>query len=286
MTDFLTIGGETVAATATFPVTDPALGEHFAEAPDSSDEQLDAAIASATRAFARWRTDDDARRSALRASAAVLRANADDLGALLTREQGKPLIEATGEIGQAADWMSYFAELETPVEVLQDDPYSRVELHHEPIGPVAAIAPWNAPVGLPFWKIVPALRAGNTVVVKPSPLTPLTTLRIGELLAEVLPEGVLTVITGLDPLGEKLTRHPGIRKISFTGSTGNGRRVALAAADDLKRVTLELGGNDPAIILEDADVETAAAGIFGSAMTNVGQICVVPKRVYVPRSLY
>ena len=282
----MTIDGVRAVETATFPVIDPSTGASFADAPDCSDAQLDAAVKSSERAFALWRWDDDARRSAMTAAASVLENAAPDLGALLTREQGKILPEAIGEILQSAQWLRYYADMKIPTEVLQDDDIAHIEVVREAIGPVAAITPWNAPVGLAFWKIAPALRSGNTVVVKPSPFTPLTTLRIGELLAPVLPAGVLNVISGLDPLGAKLSSHPGIRKVSFTGSTASGRKVAMAAAEDLKRVTLELGGNDPAILLDDVDVETAAAGIFGSAMTNVGQICVAVKRVYVPRRLY
>ncbi|SEB64517.1 aldehyde dehydrogenase family protein [Rhodococcus koreensis] len=282
----MTIGGELISGSATFAVEDPALGAAFAVAPNCTDSELDKAVAAAEAAFPRWRSDDTARRSALLAAAGRVEERVDELGALLTREQGRPLAEAIGEIRSAVDWLRYYAGLEVSVEVLQDNEYARVELLREPIGPVAAITPWNAPVGLAFWKVAPALRAGNTVVVKPSPYTPLTTLRIGELLADVFPPGVLNVISGLDPLGAKLSAHHAIRKISFTGSTSSGRKVAAAAAEGLKRVTLELGGNDPAIVLDDADVETAAAGIFGSSMINVGQICVAVKRTYVPRRLY
>jgi acyl-CoA reductase-like NAD-dependent aldehyde dehydrogenase len=282
----MTIGGERVAGTRSFPVTDPATGQVFAVAPDCSDAELERAVAAAGSAFATWRAGDDARRQVMRAAADRIEAHASELGALMTQEQGKPVGEATGEVMSAVQWLRFYADLESSVQVLQDSDWAHVELLRHPIGPVAAITPWNAPIGLAFWKIAPALRAGNTLVVKPSPYTPLSSLKVGEILADVLPDGVLNVISGQDPLGAKLSAHPEIRKISFTGSTASGRKVAVAAAEDLKRVTLELGGNDPAIVLEDADVEMTAAAIFGSSMTNVGQICVAVKRAYVHHSLY
>jgi acyl-CoA reductase-like NAD-dependent aldehyde dehydrogenase len=247
---------------------------------------LESAVAAASRAFLDWRRDDAARREYLRRAAARLEAEAPRLGPILTQEQGKPRNDAVMEIGIAANWLRYYADLETSSEVIQDDEYARIEVTRAPLGPVAAITPWNVPIALAFWKVAPALRAGNSVVLKPSPYTPVTTLLIGELLADVLPPGVLNVVSGLDPLGARLTQHPDIRKITFTGSTATGRKVALAAAADLKRVTLELGGNDPAIVLDDADPESVAAGIFISAMANSGQICVAVKRAYVPRRIY
>jgi acyl-CoA reductase-like NAD-dependent aldehyde dehydrogenase len=282
----LTIGGEAVATADTFEVDDPATGQPFADAPDCGHDQLEAAVSAAVHAFGTWRLDEQARRAALLDAAAVLEREAQHLGVILTMEQGKPLGDAIGEIGIAANWLRYYADLETPGEIIRDDDFAHVEVLRKPLGPVAAITPWNFPVSLSFWKIAPALRAGNTVVLKPSPFTPLTMLKIGELLAGVLPPGVLNVVSGQDPLGARLTAHPEIRKISFTGSIATGRLVAMAAATDLKRVTLELGGNDPAIVLDDADPATVAAGIFASAMVNAGQICVAVKRVYVPRRLH
>lgn len=282
----MTIDGRAATSTKRFDVVNPATGIVVSQAPDCSDDQLDGAVRAADRAFPDWRADESRRRDLMRVLADRLEAEAPALGALLTEEQGKPVGEATGEVLSAVEWLRFYADIESPAEVLLDNEFAKVELHREAIGPVAAITPWNAPVGLAFWKIAPALRAGNTLVVKPSPYTPLSTLRIGSLFADVLPPGVLNVISGLDPLGAKLSRHPAIRKISFTGSTTAGKSVAIAAAEDLKRVTLELGGNDPAIVLPDADVEATAAAVFGSSMVNVGQICVAVKRAYVHSSIY
>jgi acyl-CoA reductase-like NAD-dependent aldehyde dehydrogenase len=287
MSDYtMTIAGKPVTGNATFGVINPATGTEFAQAPDCSDADLDAAVASAADAFREWRRNEPERRAAMRAAARILEAAAPELGAILTREQGKPVTEATYEIFGGPYWLDYYAGVEVTPDVLQDDAAARVEVHRQPLGPVAAITPWNFPVALSFWKIAPALRAGNTVVLKPSPYTPLTCLRIGELLAGVFPPGVLNVISGRDPLGARLAAHPGIRKISFTGSTATGKKVAVTAAEDLKRVTLELGGNDPAIVLDDADPAGVAAGLFASAMANAGQVCVAIKRVYVPRAMY
>jgi len=287
MTDFpMTIAGKPVAGDATFGVINPATGAVFAQAPDASDADLNAAVAASLDAYRDWRKDEGLRRETMRKAARVLEAAMPELGAILSKEQGKPVAEATLEIYGGPYWLDYYAGIDDVPEVIQDDAAALVEVHRQPLGPVAAITPWNFPVALAFWKIAPALRAGNTLVLKPSPYTPLSTLRFGQLLADVFPPGVLNVISGRDPLGARLTAHPDIRKISFTGSTATGKKVAVAAAEDLKRVTLELGGNDPAIVLDDADPATVAAGIFASSMANAGQVCVAIKRAYVPRAMY
>ena len=282
----LTIGGEAMAAERTFGVINPATGEVFEEAPECSGQQLDAAMSAAERTFSTWRRDVTARREALQACAAALRSAVDDLAPVLTREQGKPLARAVWEIKAAAKWFARTAELEIPVEVVLDDDRVRVEVHRRPIGVVAAITPWNYPVSLAAWKIAPALLAGNTVVLKPSPFTPLATLRVGEILRSVLPPGVLNIVSGGDELGALMTTHPAVRKISFTGSVATGKLVAAAAAPDLKRVTLELGGNDPAIVLPDLAPTDVASKLFWGAFENCGQVCSAIKRVYVPAGQY
>jgi acyl-CoA reductase-like NAD-dependent aldehyde dehydrogenase len=281
----LTIDGEAVASVATFGVVNPATGEVFATAPDASPKQLDAAVRAADRAFRPWRADEDARRAALTLAADALLAAADRIAPVLTAEQGKILSESRREFFGAAAWLRYYAELEVPRQVIQDDEKVFSEARRRPLGPVAAITPWNAPVYIGVAKVAMALRAGNTVVLKPSPYTPLSTLMIGGALREVLPPGVLNVISGGDALGPQLTVHPLIRKISFTGSIATGKKIAAAAAEDLKRVTLELGGNDAAIVLEDADIDTTAQGLFSAAFSNTGQVCVAPKRIYVAESI-
>jgi len=207
---------------------------------------------------------------------------------LLTREQGKPLngLGSRFEIGGAAAWTRATAELTLPVEVLQDTPEGRVELHRKPIGVVGSITPWNWPVMIACWHIIPAVRAGNTVVSKPSPLTPLSTIRLVELINEVLPPGVVNVVTGDNEIGALMSAHPGVGKVTFTGSTATGRKVMQSAAATLKRLTLELGGNDAGIVLADADPKAIAEALFWGAFINNGQTCAAMKRLYVPESLY
>ena len=282
----MTINGAAAAAEATFGVINPATGDVFDQAPECTREQLDAAMQAAAAAFRTWCLDEATRRALLGACADAINAHADELARVLTQEQGKPLAKAAAEIAGAARWFTYTARLELPVEVALDNDRVRVEVRRRPYGVVAAITPWNYPVSLAVWKIAPALLAGNTIVLKPSPFTPLATLRLGEILRDLLPAGVLNVVSGGDALGAWMTSHPAVRKISFTGSIATGKLVAAAAAPDLKRVTLELGGNDPAIVLPDVDVARTAKRLFWGAFENCGQVCSAIKRVYVPESLY
>jgi acyl-CoA reductase-like NAD-dependent aldehyde dehydrogenase len=287
MSEFpMTIGGAPVAAGEVFGVVNPARGEVFATAPECTREQLYAAMRAASGAGASWRADEAMRRAALEKAAEEILAAVDEIAPVLTAEQGKPLAEAQAEVRSVAIWCRYFAKLDLPREVLQDDDAVRIEVQRRPLGVVAAITPWNFPLSLAAWKIAPALRAGNTMVLKPSPYTPLATLKMGEILGRVLPSGVLNVISGSDPLGAWMTAHPVPRKVSFTGSVATGKHVAAAAAPDLKRLTLELGGNDPAILLDDVDPAAIAGRLFWSAFRNNGQVCSAVKRVYVPERLY
>jgi acyl-CoA reductase-like NAD-dependent aldehyde dehydrogenase len=282
----MSIGGKSVAAKESFGVINPASGEVFEQAPECSPDQLDAAFASAKQAFVTWRSNESDRRKALLTVADVLMGAAGEIAPIITAEQGKPYSQANLEVFGAAMWCQYFANLEITPEVIQDDESALVQVVQRPLGVIAAITPWNFPLLLAFWKIAPALLAGNTVVIKPSPFTPLSTLKVAELLQSVLPPGVLNAVSGGDQLGAQMTSHPVPRKISFTGSVETGKKVALAAAPDLKRVTLELGGNDPAIVLDDADPVMVAKAIFAGAFSNNGQICSAIKRVYVPEALY
>jgi acyl-CoA reductase-like NAD-dependent aldehyde dehydrogenase len=287
MTTFsMTINGKCVTGAGNFDVINPATGKPFAQAPDCGPEQLDQAMSAAQAACQSWKHDDAKRKFALRDAADVLEAASGDLVPLLTAEQGKPLHDARTEIAAAVVWLRYYADLDLPREIVQDDDRGFAEVIRRPLGVVAAITPWNFPIALAVWKIAPALRAGNTMVLKPSPYTPLATLAMGELLQRALPPGVLNVISGRDPLGADICAHSIPRKISFTGSTATGKRVAAAAATDLKRFTLELGGNDPAIVLDDADPEEIADNLFWGAFANNGQRCLGIKRVYVPERIH
>ncbi len=287
MTHFaMTIGGELRRGEATFPVKNPATGEAFAEAPACSRAELDRAVESAQGAFREWSRDEPRRRQALIAAADALQASAEDIARVLTREQGKPLKDATREVLSASANFRATAAMEIPVDVVKRDGASRIEIHRRPFGVVGAITPWNFPVLTAVAKLAPALVTGNTVVLKPSPFTPLSTLQMGEVLRTVFPRGVLNVVSGGDSLGAMITAHPAVRKVAFTGSIATGKKVAASAASDLKRVTLELGGNDPAIVLGDVDPAKIAKQLFWGAFTNSGQVCTAIKRVYVEEPIF
>src|SRR5262245_50631631 len=254
MSEFtMTMDGQSVRGDSTAGVTNPATGKVFAEVPSCSRKQLDQAMAAAARAYPAWRRDDAGRKQALLAASQAIKAKVAEIAPVLTQEQGKPLARATEEMVGAAVWFKYTAGLDLPVDVVQDDDARRVEVRRRPLGVVAAITPWNFPIVLATWKVAQALLAGNTVVVKPSPFTPISSLMVGELLSDLLPAGVVNVVSGGDDLGAAMTCHAVPRKLSFTGSVEAGKEVMTAAASDLKRTTLELGGNDAAIVLGDVD---------------------------------
>ena len=283
----MTIGGQAVSGATSFDVLNPATGQVIGSAPDCTPEQLDAAVAAARKAFPAWSaTPIEKRREALLGIAGVLGGNVEELKRLLTSEQGKPHEGAMGDILGGAYWCQATSTLEIPEKVVEESAERHGITRHVPIGVVGAIAPWNFPIILAMFKVAPALLAGNTVVLKPSPFTPLTTLRMGELLRGVLPDGVLNIVTGGDSLGPWMTSHPGIDKISFTGSSATGRKVMASASETLKRVTLELGGNDAAIVLPDVDVAEVAEKLFWAAFGNSGQICIATKRMYVHKDIY
>ena len=281
------IDGEAVTTSATIPVSNPATGEVFAEAPAAGAEELERAVAAATRAFPSWRdTPVMDRKAAVKRASKIIEEHADELAALFTLEQGRPLESAKQEVMGAAFWFKATTWLDIPVEVTEDTDTRRIEVHHVPLGPVCAIVPWNFPVLLAAWKIAPALVAGNTMVLKPSPFTPLTALRLGALLAKCFPRGVLNIISGGDELGPMMTAHKGFAKITFTGSTATGKRVMEAASKDLKRITLELGGNDAAIVMPDVDVAAIAEQLFHGAFHNTAQVCVATKRLFIHADIY
>ena len=249
--------------------------------------QLDAAIAAAKNAFPAWAaTPIEARRKLLLKIADALSARMPEFAKLLTEEQGKPLGHAMYEMGGTIAMIQAFAAMDLPATVLRDNDQERITQQHVPLGVIAAITPWNFPMILLMIKVAPALLAGNTLVAKPAPTTPLTTMLFGELCSEILPPGVLNVIVDQNDLGGFLTQHPDIAKVAFTGSTATGRKVMASVAATIKRLTLELGGNDAAVVLDDVDVKEVAAKVFQGAMVNSGQVCLAIKRVYVPDSLY
>lgn len=278
----MTVAGCAARGSHTLPVEDPATATVFAHAPAASEADVDRAVGAAGDAAADWAGQPySLRAKALRACGAAVGAHVDELARLLTREQGKPLADAMGEVRLAADWFGHTADLVLGPETLVDGEARTITMDRTPYGPVAAIAPSNYPVILAVTKVAPALLAGNTVVLKPSEVTPLTTLRIGELLRDVLPAGVLNVISGVASTGWALVNHPGTGVVSFTGSVLVGERIAQAAAASFKHLVLELGGNDACIVLPGADIAEIAAEIFSRAMINSGQFCAAIKRVYV-----
>lgn len=283
----LVIGREAVATDHRMPVINPATEEVVGLCPVAGDEHLEAAIAAARLAFPSWSSSAlDTRRELMRSIADAIEARIEPLGALLTSEQGKPLAQARMEIQRACALLRHFAKVELPRRTFRETVAERIYERRVPLGIVAAIVPWNFPILLLMNKLAPALLTGNCIIAKPAPTTPLTTLEIGQICSRILPAGVISVLSDANNLGARLTSHPDIAKVSFTGSTDTGRKVFQSGAATLKRLTLELGGNDPALILDDADLDAVAPQIFRCAMANSGQVCMAIKRVYVPDALY
>ena len=283
----LLIGGELVSGAATLDVVNPATGKIFATCSRADSAQLEQAVAAAKGAFPAWsKTPIAKRRELLLKLADAVAAHSEELARLLTQEQGKPLPLAVREMKGAVALIRNYAALDLPTRVLKDNDKGKVMRQQAPLGVVAAITAWNFPMTLTMNKLPPALLAGNTLVLKPAPTTPLTSLVIGELCAGIFPPGVVNVIVDQNDLGHALTTHSDIAKVTFTGSTATGKKVMASAADSVKRVTLELGGNDAAIVLDDANIGDVAPKIFQAAMHNAGQVCIAVKRVYVHESKY
>ncbi len=283
----LLINGKMVPGAASLDVIDPATETLAGTCSRASMSQLDEAVEAARAAFPAWAaTSIGERRAAIERISDIAAENAEELGAILTREQGKPLAEGIGEVHGFAVFSKRLASMDLPVEILEDSEKRRVESHRAPLGVVAAIIPWNYPLILLAYKLPGALLAGNTLVVKPAPTTPLATLRLAELVKDVLPPGVLNVIADDNDLGAALTSHPGVRKVSFTGSSATGAKVMASGAETLKRVSLEMGGNDAALVLGDVDPKVVAPELFAAAFRNNGQICIALKRLYAHDSIY
>ena len=279
--------GQLLDLPASLTVVDPATEEVIAHVPDCTRELLDTTVQAARAAFEPWsRTPIEQRRERLEALGARIKEHVDELALLLTREQGRPLALARAEVLGCVHWLRSVAKMSLPVAERTDQAGVNWSTRRVPLGVVAAIAPWNFPLTLAVWKLAPALLAGNTVILKPSPFTPLATLRMAELAADLFPAGVLNVLCGGDAIGPWMTAHPGIAKVAFTGSTATGRRVMASAAPTLKHLTLELGGNDAAIVMPDVDVPKAARKLFMGAFLNSGQVCIAAKRIYVHDAIY
>ena len=288
MTDYKNlIDGEMVDNGEWLEVLNPANEQVVGRVPACGKDELDRAVAAARRAFKEWRkTTPEERQKVVQGIAGAIKENADELYRLLTSEQGKPHAQAKQEIYGAAGLAAAQSTLTLDDVINQDDDTRLSRTRRVPVGVVGGIVPWNFPVMMAIQKIVPALVSGCTIVLKPSPFTPLTTLRVAELIKDVVPAGTVNIITGEDSLGPLITEHPDIDKITFTGSTATGKKIMEGASGDLKRITLELGGNDASIVLPDADVEKVAEQLFWSSFSNAGQICVAAKRIYIHEDIY
>ena len=288
MTDLkMLIGGKMVDGDAFMDVIDPATGRPFITVPRASVAQADAAVAAAKAAAPSWgSTPIEERRKALLALADSIAGHADELARALTAEQGKPIAEAKGEVAWTEGFLRYYATLDLQDRIIQDDETAYIAVKHKPLGVVVGIIAWNFPLLVACWKIGPAVLAGNCIVLKPAPTTPVTALMLGALCKDIFPAGVVNIITDNNDLGGHLTSHPDVAKIGFTGSTATGKKILASSADTVKRVTLELGGNDAAIVLEDVDVRETAQAIFNNAFLNCGQVCLAIKRAYVHDAIY
>ena len=288
MSDYkMLIGGALVEGDHNLEVLNPATGMVFATVARASRSQADEAIAAAKAAGPAWAaTQVDERRAKVIALADAIAEKADVLTRMLTAEQGKPTLEAMSELAWTDGYLRHYATLDLPDRIIQDDATGRIEVRHKPLGVVVAIIAWNFPLLLACWKIGPAVLAGNTIVLKPAPTTPATALLLGELCRDIFPPGVVNIIVDNNDLGGHLTSHPDVAKVGFTGSASTGKKILISGVDTLKRITLELGGNDPAIVLADVDVKQTAQAIFNSAFLNCGQVCLAIKRVYVHETIY
>ncbi|GAC18716.1 aldehyde dehydrogenase family protein [Paraglaciecola arctica] len=286
------IDGQKVSSEKTFKVINPALGKPFAECALGSPADVDLAVKAARKAFPQWsQSSEESRIEKMLAIAALLEQNMPEMMQLITQENGKPLNGFNGigsgmEVGGSIAWTQATTSFSLPSKIIQDNDEAKIEVHRKPLGVVASITPWNWPLLIAIWHIMPALRTGNTVIVKPSPYTPLATIRFVELANTILPPGVLNVITGNADVGNAISSHPDINKIVFTGSTATGKQIMSLASTNLKRLTLELGGNDAGIVLPDVDVEKIANELFLSCFHNNGQTCACLKRLYVHESIY
>jgi aldehyde dehydrogenase (NAD+) len=281
------INGDRVRGARTVGVINPATGLVIGQSPVADRAQVDEAVAAARAAFPAWAAAPHSDRSkAVFALADAIEARIDDIADLVVVEQGKPLAQAKMDVEWAVGVARYFAGLPYEPTLLRDDETGRVELRRKPFGVVAAIIPWNFPFYQAVFKVCPAILAGNTVVLKPSPTTPLNAMLLGELLQNLVPAGVVNIVGDDGSVGPQLTAHPEVDAVTFTGSTAVGKQVMREAADTMKRVTLELGGNDAAIVLPDVDLDEVAPQLFTWAFFNAGQVCIAIKRIFAHSSIY
>ncbi|KAM0354384.1 hypothetical protein ACHAPU_001428 [Fusarium lateritium] len=281
------INGKSAPTDKTRRGINPANLQEKPPVPIATKENLDQAVDAAKKAFKSWsRVPWEERKKKIIAWGDAVEAQKKDFADLLLSEQGKPIPQASGEVDAAVAWIRGQASIDLPEEVVEDSETRKIVTRYTPLGVAAAIVPWNFPLMLAAAKIAPALLTGNVIIVKPSPFTPYCGLKLVELAQQFFPPGVVQSLSGDDSLGPWITAHPGIDKISFTGSTQTGKLVMQSAAKTLKRVTLELGGNDAAVVFPDVDIDSVAGKVAGLAFLNSGQICLNVKRVYVHESIY
>src|SRR5690606_22030867 len=283
----LLINGELVAGAGQRDIINPATEKVITASPVADGRQLETAVAAARAAQPSWALLGMAERGELlQRFAAAVAEQGDEIARLLTLEVGRPIALSHFEVQLVLKGCAFYSAQRLDPEVLVDDDNTTVAVHRVPLGVVAAILPWNAPLYLAINKLAPALMAGNTLILKPAPTTPLATLKLGEIASGIFPPGVINILADDNDLGPALVRHPDIDKIAFTGSSATGKKILAAAAPDLKRVTLELSGNDAAIVLGDVNVEAIAPALVFGAFFNSGQICAVIKRLYVHESVH
>jgi acyl-CoA reductase-like NAD-dependent aldehyde dehydrogenase len=284
----LIIGGQRCSGEqGELEILNPATGLTAARCAKASVAQVNQAVSAAKQASKAWQQiSHDERKSILNKIADGIEKHAEMLAELVVLEQGKPLALAQMEVQGAIGWTRYAASMDLPVEVIEDSETKRIERHRQPLGVVASITPWNWPLMIAVWHIMPALRAGNVVISKPSEYTPLSTLRLCEIIQQEVPAGVISIVVGAGEIGEALSSHPDVQKVVFTGSTRTGQHIMAGAAQQLKHLTLELGGNDAGIVLPDTNIDEIAAKIFNMAFLNAGQTCAALKRLYVHESQY
>lgn len=282
-----TIDGKLSSTQQTRHGINPASGKPNPEVPVSTPQDVDDAVNAAKKAFESWSKVPYAeRRAALNKYADAIEHHGDDFAKLLTQEQGKPLMFAKAEVAAGVQWIRTLSSFEIPEEVVEEDDSKQIIVRYTPLGVAVGIVPWNFPIHLALGKITPSVVTGCPIIIKPSPFTPYCDLKLGELAQQFFPPGVVQVLSGDDNLGPWLTAHPGPDKVSFTGSTATGKKVMESCAKTLKRVTLELGGKDPTIVLPDVDIDTIAPKVATLAFLNSGQICLAIKRIYVHESIY
>ncbi|MBR9790517.1 MAG: NAD-dependent succinate-semialdehyde dehydrogenase [Gammaproteobacteria bacterium] len=285
------INGEWVTTSDSLEVDNPATGEVIATIPQLDADAVNQAVTAANDAFKLWRKKTPAERGELvRKWYELMVEHTDELATIMTTEQGKPLAEAKGEIAYAASYVKWFAEEAMRIngEILPaGTPDTQIRVSRDPVGVCAAITPWNFPAAMITRKVAPALAAGCTIIVKPASQTPLTALALGELASQAgIPKGVIQVITGkASVIGDALCENSIVRKLTFTGSTEIGSQLMKKCAPDVKKLSLELGGNAPFIVFEDADIDLAVDGLMKGKFRNAGQTCISPNRVYVQRSV-